>query len=70
MHNKTLKGLLFIISLTLVPAFASAKNSPYLRADVGAAFPQKFNQIDYGKKAPKESVIYGIGAGYMYSMTM
>ncbi len=67
MHNKTIKSLLFIISLSLSPALACAKSSPYVRADVGAAFPQKLDKTDYGKKSPKESIIYGIGAGYGFN---
>lgn len=55
------------MSLLLSPTLAGAKGSPYVRADVGAAFPEKFNKVDYDKKAPKKSVVYGVGAGYAFN---
>lgn len=64
MNNKKIKTLLIISTLSLFPVPAPAKDSSYVRADVGIAIPQKLSHKSYQNKSPKESLVYGVGIGY------
>jgi opacity protein-like surface antigen len=67
MYSNKFKASLVLLSMSLLPAMACAKTSPYARADLGAAYPLKFSKKDYGSKKAKESFLYGLGAGFDFN---
>jgi opacity protein-like surface antigen len=63
MKNKLV--LMALASVLVAPLAANAEHNPYMRLDLGGAFPEKLkNEGYYNNKRPKDSMLYSVGAGF------
>jgi opacity protein-like surface antigen len=52
-----------LVAATVAMNATASDKGLYFKADVGAAFPTKFDSVDYGKKKADTSAMFGVGLG-------